>query len=100
MDHLQSLLRAHQDSGSRVKFKLDAPSRATLMEWLTNAWDRLSPATLTSGFRKLAIPTDTRELLVVHPVLKEAAIAGLVDKLEHLHIAEEVGDDCGLKFSL
>lgn len=68
------------------------------MEWLTNAWGRLSPATLASGFRKLAIPTDTREQPVIDPVLEEVAIAGLVDKLEHLCIAEEVGDDCGFSF--
>ncbi|POM78745.1 Hypothetical protein PHPALM_3694 [Phytophthora palmivora] len=35
-------LRAHQESGVPGKFKLEAQSRATLMTWMTNAWENLA----------------------------------------------------------
>ncbi|GMF40743.1 unnamed protein product [Phytophthora fragariaefolia] len=97
VEHLQSQLRAHQESGSTDKFKLEAPSRATLIAWLTNAWENLSSGTLASGFRKLAIPTDKREFTVESRLVQEDNIAALVQKLERLDIAEEVGNDFGLE---
>ncbi|KAG3108433.1 hypothetical protein PI124_g11110 [Phytophthora idaei] len=69
------------------------------MTWLTNAWGNLPTATLSSGFRKLAIPTDNREVPVTDPVLHEFVVVGLVDKLEYLRVAEEVGEDLGLESS-
>ncbi|GMF49122.1 unnamed protein product [Phytophthora fragariaefolia] len=97
VEHLQSQLRAHQESGSTDKFKLEAPSRATLIAWLTNAWENLSSGTLASGFRMLAIPTDKREFTVESRLVQEDNIAALVQKLERLDIAEEVGNDFGLE---
>ncbi|POM73633.1 LOW QUALITY PROTEIN: Hypothetical protein PHPALM_9503 [Phytophthora palmivora] len=95
-EHLQHQLRSHQESDTQVEFKLVAPSRATLMAWLTNAWERLPTATLQSGFRKLAIPTDKRDFPPIDSVQYEADISTLVEKLEVLNLAEDVGEDFAL----
>ncbi|OWZ07752.1 LOW QUALITY PROTEIN: hypothetical protein PHMEG_00019818 [Phytophthora megakarya] len=96
VDHLQSQPRAHQERGSQTQFKLETPSRATLMAWLTRAWEGLPAATLESGFRKLSIPTDNRVLASRDPVMHDIDIGDLVDQLEALRWCEEVGTDFGL----
>lgn len=98
VDQLQPRLRTHQSSGSPDKLQLKAPSRATLMTWLTSAWEKLSTETLASGFRRLTVPNDTREVQVIDPVMQEAKIAELVASLESLAVAEEVREDYGLEF--
>ncbi|OWZ23124.1 DNA binding protein, partial [Phytophthora megakarya] len=90
VEHLQLQLRAHQQSDIQSKFKLQAPSRGELMLWLSNAWNKLPTATLESGFRKLAIPTNKREPPVTSAEDREAEINELVDKLEALQVAAEV----------
>ncbi|OWZ03046.1 DNA binding protein [Phytophthora megakarya] len=96
VDNLQSQVRAHQERSSQTQFKLEAPSRPTLMAWLTSAWEGLPAATLESGFRKLNIPTDNRVLPSRDPVLHDRDIDDLVDRLEALRWCEEVGTDFGL----
>ncbi|POM63823.1 Hypothetical protein PHPALM_20730 [Phytophthora palmivora] len=93
VEHLQHQLRSHQESDAQMKFKLVAPSEAKLMACLTNAWERLPTATLQSGFRKLAIPTDKRDFPPIDSVQYEVDISALVEKLEVLNLAEDVGKD-------
>ncbi|POM68454.1 LOW QUALITY PROTEIN: hypothetical protein PHPALM_15386 [Phytophthora palmivora] len=95
VEYLQQQLRAHQESGAPGKFKLEAPSRATLMTWMTNAWENLSIDTLASGFRKLAIPTDTRAIPLENSRLQAKEVDVLVQKLERFAITEEVENDFG-----
>ncbi|POM71747.1 Hypothetical protein PHPALM_11642 [Phytophthora palmivora] len=78
VEYLQQQLRAHRESGAPEKFKLEAPPRATLMTWMTNAWENLSIDTLASGFRKLAIPTDTRAIPLENTRLQAKEVDVLV----------------------
>ncbi|POM59859.1 hypothetical protein PHPALM_31354 [Phytophthora palmivora] len=88
VEHLRCQLRSHRENDTQQEVKLVAPSRTTLMSWLTNAWKRLPITTF-----KLSIPSDKREFPPVDPVLYEADVTELVDKLESLNLAEEVSED-------
>jgi hypothetical protein len=52
VDLLQEQLR---DRTTGVPFKVVAPTRAKLTKWISQAWDDLSPSTVTSGFTKARI---------------------------------------------
>ncbi|POM76720.1 Copper amine oxidase-like protein [Phytophthora palmivora] len=67
------------------------------MTWMTNAWENLSVDTLASGFRKLAIPTDTRAIPLENSRLQAKEVDVLVQKLERFAITEEVENDFGLR---
>ncbi|POM78461.1 Hypothetical protein PHPALM_4007 [Phytophthora palmivora] len=85
VEHLWCQLRSHRKNDTQQEFKLVAPSRVTLMSWLTNTWERLPTKTLQSGIRKLAIPSDKREFPPIDPVLYKTDVTELVDKLETLN---------------
>lgn len=51
---LHKQLDAHQ--GSEAPFKLVAPTREDMVQWLIAAWGELTPATVAAGFSSIVEP--------------------------------------------
>ncbi|KAL3658727.1 DNA binding [Phytophthora oleae] len=55
----QEVARLRQDHVEEP-FKLQAPNRKDIARWVASCWGDLTPATITSGFRRVGILNDTR----------------------------------------